>query len=92
MEADVPISYLSSGGIDSSLIVSLMQSESLSPVHTYSIGFKESGYDEAIYNFSKSIECKPTYLEAQYNLMEILEKLNKLKELEDSLINLKISN
>jgi asparagine synthase (glutamine-hydrolysing) len=47
MVADVPVGAFLSGGIDSSTITALMQAESSSRVHSYSIGFAESEYDEA---------------------------------------------
>ena len=47
MVADVPIGAFVSGGIDSSLIVSLMQRASRTPVRTFSIGFADQAYDEA---------------------------------------------
>jgi len=47
MVADVPLCGLLSGGVDSSLIVALMQARSSQPVSTYSIGSTEPGYNEA---------------------------------------------
>jgi len=47
--SDVPLGAFLSGGIDSSLIVSLMQAQSASSINTYTIGFNEPEFDEAPY-------------------------------------------
>ena len=45
--SDRPIGAFLSGGVDSSLVTSLMQTQSGSPVRTFTVGFEEGEFDEA---------------------------------------------
>jgi asparagine synthase (glutamine-hydrolysing) len=48
-----PVGAFLSGGIDSTIVTALMRQESESPVHTYSIGFSDTKFDES--RFAKKV-------------------------------------
>ena len=47
--ADVPVGTFLSGGIDSSLITALAQRQVSRPIKSFTIGFAEAGFDEAVF-------------------------------------------
>jgi asparagine synthase (glutamine-hydrolysing) len=47
MVSDVPVGVFLSGGYDSSLVTALLQSDREEKINTFTIGFKEHGFDEA---------------------------------------------
>ncbi len=49
MMSDVPLGALLSGGVDSTLVAAFMQKASAIPIRTFSLGFREEGYNEAVH-------------------------------------------
>ncbi|MGY2313642.1 asparagine synthase (glutamine-hydrolyzing) [Pseudomonas sp. SDO5522_S412] len=81
MLADVPLGAFLSGGVDSSLVVSLMQKLSPRPVKTFTIGFSEDGFNEAEHALAVSrhlhTEHSEIYIQAQ-DAMNIIPELPRI--------------
>ncbi len=77
MRSDVPLGAFLSGGVDSSLIVALMQRHADEPVKTFSIGFAEKEYDESAHAraVAKHVGTEHHEFHVTPSAVEILPKL-----------------
>ena len=83
MIADVPLGTFLSGGYDSSLITAIAQSNSSQPVKTFSIGFEDKKYNEAIYAKEVALHLGTKHTELYINEQDMFDMIEGLTDYYD---------
>ena len=83
MVADVPLGAFLSGGIDSSLIVSLMQAQSARPVRSFTVGFEKPTFNEAPHAAAVARHLGTDHTELTVTEAEARELIPALPEIYD---------
>lgn len=83
MIADVPLGAFLSGGVDSSLIVALMQQQAGRPVRTFTVGFDDARYDESEHAEAVAAHLGTEHLTMQATSQMALDLVSRLPDLYD---------
>ncbi len=83
MVADVEVGCFLSGGIDSSLIASLMQKNSSKKIKTFTIGFEEQQFDESKYARNIAEYLGTDHNEMIVSMNDLLSNIENVSEVYD---------
>lgn len=82
-QADVPLGAFLSGGIDSSLIVSLMQAQHSQAIQTFTVAFDQAGFNEAQHARAVAEHLGTMHTEFKVGAQEALAVIPQLPQLYD---------
>jgi asparagine synthase (glutamine-hydrolysing) len=81
--SDVPLGAFLSGGVDSSAIVALMQANSVKPVRTFTIGFDDKEFDEALHAKAVAKHLGTNHTELYVQSSDVVDVVPLLPEIFD---------